>query len=756
MITLGNDSLLSLLESNQFIICRVSSSMFLCIFDVYDKAYSLLIADEKSMGSLTGVLLDVSCSMAGSIGEGTDEEGGPWARSIFEVIDNLIKYDISSDHNVFAIGFGASCGEEVFDIIGTLKGIPNQDNVAEGPATTEHINEIFDILEKAGARTTRKWAEVEVVKKALTDNLAIVFLNKFKFDQHFLKEFVEKILPPACRDWQEPGVGLYLGAAGAAALAFGPLAVIPTVLTLKYGPRAGENAYSSVATKFKKATVADVKEVVEKAKAHLLRKVDVDSIFQVKDASNVLHGCVDEKELSKERCRELLQRVEPYIYGRTPFYKSIEKTIELFQSSSFSSHKKLLFILSDGDPTDGETTDRARIDEVVQKLTKAGVTVVSCFVTDSQQVEPKRLFSWMRFSWKSGEKFMFSLSSKLPTQSLPRTIFVDRGWTIDITNNVTHLFLQVNHPDHLREACEVARKVVCSQDALSYFIVSVDLDLYINREVKGYKAKEGQEEEEKTCYAHASATVLHLSMRRILGREGSYPDFEEIKDEFINRFGKDGANTFSVLQEMCPKYRLHCKRVDLEGAMKAITSSRPVVATFGLTEEEWDSFENFYGSNPKGILTKEEIDITDRPPKTDVIIGHAVVLTSFDSKCLRLLNSRGEKWGDMGFFRVWNANVLGLKFIDVYWTEDDLKEEEIIYFKKHGSTVAKKLMELLPSLKDAEFTCPTAECSKRSPVMEFTGTLSHAKCPKCGNEFSTKNAQEGNILALNIYLTSLR
>ena len=755
MITLGNDSLLSLLESNQFIICRVSSSMFLCIFDVYDKAYSLLIADEKSMGSLTGILLDVSCTMAGNIGEGTDEEGGPWARSIFEVIDNLIKYDISSDHNVFAIGFGASCGEEVFDIIGTLKGIPNQDNVAEGPATTEHINEIFDILEKAGARTIRKWAEAEVVKKALTDNLAIVFLNKFKFDQHFLKEFVEKILPPACRDWQEPGVGLYLGAAGAAALAFGPLAVIPTVLTLKYGPRAGKNAYSSVATKFKKATVADVKEVVEKAKAHLLRKVDVDSIFQVKDASNVLHGCVDEKELSKERCRELLQRVEPYIYGRTPFYKSIEKTIELFQASSFSSHKKLLFILSDGDPTDGETTDRARIDEVVQKLTKAGVTVVSCFVTDSQQVEPKRLFSWMRFSWKSGEKFMFSLSSKLPTQSLPRTIFVDRGWTIDITNNVTHLFLQVNHPDHLREACEVARKVVCSQDALSDFIVSVDLDLYINREVKGYKAKKGQEKDEGTCYAHASATVLHLSMRRILGREGSYPDFEEIKDEFINRFGKDGANTFSVLQEMCPKYRLHCKRVDLEGAMKAITSSRPVVATFGLTEEEWDSFENFYGSNPKGILTKEEIDITERPTKTDVI-GHAVVLTSFDSKCLRLLNSGGEKWGDMGFFRVRNANVLGLKFIDVYWTEDDLKEEEIIYFKKHGSTVAKKLMELLPSLKDAEFTCPTAECSKRSPVMEFTGTLSHAKCPKCGNEFSTKNAQEGNILALNIYLTSLR
>ena len=176
------------------------------------------------------------------------------------------------------------------------------------------------------------------------------------------------------------------------------------------------------------------------------------------------------------------------------------------------------------------------------------------------------------------------------------------------------------------------------------------------------------------------------------------------------------------------------------------------MATFRLTEEEWDSFEDFYESNPKGILTEKEIDITDRPPETPDF-GHAVVLTSFDSECLRLLNSGGEDWGDMGFFRVQKADVLGLQFIDVYWTEEDLKEEEKTYFKKFGSINAGILMELLPSLKRAEYTCP--KCSKRSPVMEFTGTLSRAKCPKCGQEISTESAQEGNILALNIYLTSL-
>ena len=47
-----------------------------------------------------------------------------------------------------------------------------------------------------------------------------------------------------------------------------------------------------------------------------------------------------------------------------------------------------------------------------------------------------------------------------------------------------------------------------------------------------------------------------------------------------------------------------------------------------------------------------------------------------------LLNSWEEDWADRGIFRLENADVLGLKFIDVYWTEDDLKEEEITYFKK--------------------------------------------------------------------------
>ena len=586
------------------------------------------------MAALTGILLDVSGSMRRNIGEGTDEEGGPWARSIFEVIGNFVKHDVPTDNHVFAIGSGANCGDEVFDIIGTLKNIEKQRERIDQPKITEIIDQPVTHKETVG--------------------------------------------------------------------------------------------------------------------------VTEGSIFKVQEASDVLHGCFGEKDLSKERSRELLKSVEPYIYGEKPLYQSIEKATELFQkkASMFSSHKKLLFILSDGEPTDGQTTDHARIARMVSKLTTAGVTVVSCSITDCASINPRRLFSREDSAWDRGAKFLFSMSSKLPMKSLPRTIFVERDWTIDDTSNETHLFLRVNHPKQLQSACKLAQDVYFCKDTLSDVLASVELDIFqIKQDEETYKADVQQTGE--AYRANACATVLYLSMKRILGRTGGHPCFQELRNKCMSRFS-NSASPVQDLEVMCQDYRLRYREVDLKDALEAVSSSRPVVASCWLTEHERDSLRKFFGvdRNRTGILTRKEIDLTARPPDSPTR-GHSFVLTSFDSESLRLLNFWGEDWGDKGFFRVQNADVLGLTFIDVYWTEKDLTEEEQNYFVKHESADTRKLMTRLASLKQAEYTCPLAECSKRSPVMEFTGFLSRAKCPKCGKEVSTQNAQEGNILALCIYLNSL-
>ena len=671
--------------------------------------------------ALIGILLDVSHSMRDNVGSGVDEDGGPWALSIFEVIDNLIKHDVSPDNSVFALAFGARGGDQLLDILTCL-----QSSKCDQKAEDDQVEKIYRILEGAGAKYIRKWARREVVQGVFTRHKACLFLEKAESDEDFPKTFVQTCLPPKCR--------VFPGGALEAQLLTG-----------------AEHACASVWSSIREATEEDIQGALTKAQPLLVSFKP--RIFNVKEASDVLHGYIDEGELSKERSRELLQRVEPYIYGDAPMHQAIGRATECFEknASTFQSHKKLLFVLSDGVPTDGGANDFARMKKAVTRLENAGVTVVGCFVTKSTVIQPRQLYSEMKTDWDKGAKFLFSLSSITTTQSIPRTMFVKRDWSIEVKNNETRLFLQVNHPDHLREACDLARKVVCSQEALSDLLADVDLDVYINQSVRDYEAQAKQEGQ--TCFAHASATVLHLTMKRIHGRQGKIPDFEELKDEMIGHFGKEAAVIKTVLEKMCNKYRLRYKQVDLKGAIEAVASSRLVVATFGLTLNEWGRFYKFFETNGKGILTKRVIDITARPenPKG---FGHAVVLTSFNSEYLRLLNSRGSDWADNGFFKVQNADVLGFKFYDVHWEVEDLNEKEKTSFKELGSKRAKWLMETLPSLQRDDYTVNCPRCQQDSPVKKFTGNLSGAKCPKCNKEFNLKNVPKGNILALNIYLTA--
>ena len=684
---------------------------------------SFINLDRGSMAkALIGILLDVSDSMRDNVGSGVDEDGGPWALSIFEVIDNLIKHDVSPDNSVFALAFGARGGDQLLDILTCL-----QSSKCDQKATDDQIEKIFRILEGAGAKYIRKWARREVVQGVFTRHKACLFLEKAESDEDFPKTFVQMCLPPKCR--------VFPGGALEAQLLTG-----------------AEHACASVWSSIREATEEDIQGALTKAQPLLVSFKP--RIFNVKEASDVLHGYIDEGELSKERSRELLEKVEPYIYGATPLYQAIRTATKCFEkhASTFQSHKKLLFVLSDGDPTDGGENDSAAIKKVATRLENAGVAVVGCFVTQSKTIQPRQMFSKMNTNWDSGSKFLFSLSSTITTQSIPRTMFVNRKWSIDFENNETRLFLQVNHPDHLGDACDLARDVVCSQEALSDLLANVDLDVYINRSVRDYKAQ--KEQKEQTCYAHASATVLHLTMKRIHGRRGKIPTFDVLKDEMIGQFGKEAVSITKALKKMCKKYHLRYKPVDLKDAMEAVASSRPVIATFKLTLDEWDRFKNFFKTNGKGILTKKEIDITARPSKPERF-GHAVVLTSFNSEYLRLLNSRGFEWGDNGFFKVQNADVLGFKFYEVYWKIEDLTKKEKNSLKEIGSERAKWLMETLPSLQRDDYTVKCPRCQVDSPVKDFTGNLLQAKCPKCKKEFELKEVSEGNILALNIYLTSL-
>ena len=784
------------------------------------------------MSTLVGILVDVSGSMRNSVGDGVDERGGSWARSIFKVVDELIKHDVPSSNQTFALAFGGSSHPEVFDLLSTVgKAQDDQSSIEDLKSMrskTALIDEILAILETNGASTVRMWGGV--LPNVIDDTTAAEILYFLKKSSDFTKRFVNECLPRECREfsarsgsWPEDSVR--------EAIEKGKRLVAETMKTVKIVDvskaairsvhNASEILHASIEQSFildlrsrktKREMIDEVLNILEEKGAKRVRtwgKMDVlreviddttaagilhhlqrsseftkkfvyeclprecrelsldgirstavettyfvaglvplvgssmqglatkESVREVvKKGKQLIAASVDDKELTNKQFDELLKAVEPYIYGGTPLIQAMRNSVDLFSYPEFANHQKLLFILSDGQPADGNYPP-------LQELSALGVTIVCCFITDQRLSHPRHLYSILDESWEKPAKFMFRMSSTITTQKIPRTLFIKRGWKIDIDNNETRLFFQVNHPEIIKDVCDMAKNGVLSQDALSDVLSSVDLDIYINQASEAFGAKR---QHGGTCYANASAAVLHLAMKRIVGRDGGYPDFFELRRKLIAKYGEQGAPTIKVLQEVCPTYRLQCKEVDAVGAMKAVSAKRPVVARFRLTDAQWDQFTQFFEENPKGILTRSCLDL-----KQNLTSGHAVVLTSYDAESLRLMNSWGDDWADSGFFRVQNADVLGLEFVDVFWTLDDLSEKEKRAYEQYGAEVAAKLMRSLKGIQVAEYKCPL--CTVKSKVVDFSGNLLKAKCPKCRGIFNASEA--GGDLALNLYLTSL-
>ena len=578
------------------------------------------------------------------------------------------------------------------------------------------LEEGMTILETNGAPRVRKWATIEEIDPHIGEWEASFVLYALKNKPEFRRKFIYDCLPASCRELQQRSY-----------------AIEAANWVLGFSPES-----------HRVMTESTVKEVVEKgvelARNYVLAEVTNEAVYCVKDASEILHGSVGDEELTEERTNELFDKVKPFIYGGTPMMRSLKQATDLFTDNNHEY--KLLFVLSDGQPTDGNDP-RAPL----RDLADLGVTVICCYITCRPIDEPRRLYDTEQPEWEGDAKLMYRMSSSIPTQKIPRTLFVKQGWKIDIGKNSTRMFFQINHPDIIHEVCDVARDCVCKQDSLSDVLSSVSLDIYINKANEGLSP---DRQTAKTCYAIASATVIHLAMMRIVGREGGYPDFYGIRDELITKHGMDGAVVEKVLGEACPKYRLQCKKTDERGALSAIVQKRPVVAIFRLSDDEWKAFYKFYQRNPRGILRKSTIDISRRQ-RGVVLRGHAVVLTSFDRESLRLMNSRGSDWADGGFFRVHKAGVLGLQFYDVFWSGEDLLPSEKNAYGRYGADISAKLMKSLTSLQTATYRCPL--CSVESNVSEFRGHLLEAQCPRCGGTFNANVAESD--LALNIYLTSL-
>ena len=682
--------------------------------------------------SVTGVIMDVSGSMRINF-EGRVDSNDNWLRSTFDAVDRLLENDeISEDNKIFVIGVGVNpeLGKDTFDLLSTLGKCKVPENTTSNLSHIDTIIEGVEILKKNGAPYVDIWAPVNKMMEVFSFTEAKTILHWFHTDQELVKQVATEILPTPCRSRV---------ATGARQSAINVANALPFV--------DANNFIDNRAT----ASEEDIFKVKTAIFQEQIANVKAFSVKSLRDAAIILRGAVGiqpNQYLSQERIKEIMDGIEPFVYGLTPLMKALDQVKKIFSIPRYKKLRKFLIVLSDGDPTDGDGCNAPTI-----QLEELGVKTICCYITQNDINNPKQLFSTKRDYWSKPAQFMFRLSSEVKTELLPRTIFIKRGWKVETTNNITKLFAQVNHPALLDEITDFFRSILTSQDALADVLSSVSLDLYINQTKQDFEAPL---QIGGTCYANAAATVLHLAMHRIVGRDGGYPKFDDLKNEMIEIYGNEGANTKDVLKRICPLYRLHVSEVNLKGALCAVAAKRLVVVTFQLTGKQWDSFSMFFHRNPRGVLTEEELTKHYNVQNPSGPGGHAVVLTSYSIKSLVFMNSWGCDWGDKGFFRVANSKVLNCNFYDVYWTPEDLSAAEKEQHFRFAQAIASKLIDHFQSLQTASIICP--KCNHNSRVLDFNGTFDNVKCPTCKDVFHISHLDEENArarISIALYLTLL-
>lgn len=146
---------------------------------------------------------------------------------------------------------------------------------------------------------------------------------------------------------------------------------------------------------------------------------------------------------------DTFSNAEELIYGSTPMKSALEEIYQRFireLKKRPSDTIPVLFIVSDGEPTDGEPLPFAKL------IKNLGVTIVTCFVTDSDVINPKSLVGASKGLTDRGAKLMFDMASQIDENSDYARFLLRKGWKI---NENGKLFVQINHSSILEEFINV-------------------------------------------------------------------------------------------------------------------------------------------------------------------------------------------------------------------------------------------------------------------------------------------------------------
>ena len=143
-----------------------------------------------------------------------------------------------------------------------------------------------------------------------------------------------------------------------------------------------------------------------------------------------------------------LTQMVTQMFGDTPMLAGLKSITDRFKaelSQANYSSSPVLFILSDGDPTDAKPDEIAAAAEEVRDL---GAIILSCYVTDHDIAESRHLYSRSQPNWPSGAQLMFRCASALPKESPFDASLREYKWEAEPE---ARLFTQLNQSEILSE-----------------------------------------------------------------------------------------------------------------------------------------------------------------------------------------------------------------------------------------------------------------------------------------------------------------
>jgi len=377
-----------------------------------------------------------------------------------------------------------------------------------------------------------------------------------------------------------------------------------------------------------------------------------------------------------------LNFLSDYINASKPLTDSLRLALFNFDRQSQQKNVKIFLIISSGETEDLDKDDI----EIIKEFAEFNeIYIISIYLNPDKIQKEFKIYDSYETNNKSISN-LFSVASKVRYNDPIMNFLILRGLEFP-SSGEGRFFIEVNDTQNLYKFVDILNdfcaelnnsKSILSKDSIINSIGSTTINSIVYYDIiKQFEAKD--QGKTQTCYANAISASIFITMTKF----PSIPeiDFYKLRDEIISFTKKKikHKDTFKILRKISKQYKLELNEVDEIGARKAVMNTRMCVARFGLTKKQWKKFDDFYKKEPKGILKKEIIGIRQKDEK---LLGHAVVLTQIFKDHLYFLNSYGPNWGDNGFFRVENAEVLNAKFIEIYiepqkYTDDQKKDYNI-------------------------------------------------------------------------------